>query len=90
MTRIELLPPADGQVVSRFEEACSKLGLRAHRGSLKQYDECTHWHLTLPGQKGTLEATWWPTNHSFWLEVRANRRADWMPPILEALQKEFS
>jgi len=87
--RIDLLPPAEGDPVLLFEAECAKLGLRAHRGTLAKYEESVHWHITRPGTKGTLEATWWPTNHAFWLEVRTNRRADWMPPIIEALKARF-
>jgi|GEM_PF-2470582 len=89
MDRVDLLPPGDGNVVEAFEEACKKHGLKAHRGSLEKYPESTHWHVTSPGQKGTLEATWWPTNQRLWLEIRANRRADWMLPVIEALMMKF-
>jgi len=89
MTRIDLIPPGSNDVIERFEEACRELGLRIHRGSLEKYPESMHWHLTIPKQKGTLEATWWPTNHALWMEGRKNRQADWMLPVVEALMLKF-
>jgi hypothetical protein len=88
MNRIDLTPPADN-VIEEFEDACRGLGLKVHRGTLAKYEECTHWHLNVSREKGTLEATWWPTNHTFWIEVRANREADWMPAVIEALKAKF-
>jgi hypothetical protein len=86
--RYDLNVPS-GNVVDIFEDACRELGLKVHRGSLAKYPECTHWHLTMSRQKGTLEATWWPTNHSLWVDIRANRSSDWMPDVLKALQEKF-
>ena len=86
--RYDLTPPAKN-VIESFEDACKELGLKAHRGSLAKYEECTHWHITRSREKGTLEATWWPTNHTLWLEIRTNRKADWMGPVVEKLVERF-
>ncbi|MCC7229835.1 MAG: hypothetical protein IT203_05540 [Fimbriimonadaceae bacterium] len=86
--RHDLIPPAQN-VVESFEAACKELGLRVHRGSLEKYEECTHWHITIPKQKGTLEATWWPTNHALWLDVRTNRKSEWMPAVIKSLAERF-
>ena len=88
VSRIDLVPPA-ANVIELFEDACADLGLKAHRGTLSKYPESTHWHITLPRSKGTLEATWWPTNHVLWLEVRNHRSADWMPAAIAKLVEEF-
>ena len=64
-------------VVGEFERRCEELGLIARRMSLKKYPGCTHWHLKKAGEKGTLEATWWPEKDRLWLSVHENRRAAW-------------
>jgi hypothetical protein len=86
--RIDLQPPAKN-VEQAFEDACAELGLKIHRGTLAKYEESVHWHLNMSRQKGTLEATWWPTNHKLWLEVRANREAEWMKPVIDSLVGKF-
>ncbi len=86
--RYHLNPPAQN-VVETFETACAELGLRVHRGSLATHPESTHWHLTIPKQKGTLEATWQPPNNTLWLDIRSNRKADWMEPVVRSLVEMF-
>ncbi|MBC8064333.1 MAG: hypothetical protein H7Y17_05850 [Chlorobia bacterium] len=86
--RYDLNPPAEN-VIETFEKACRDLGLKVHQGSLAKYPECIHWHLTISRQKGTLEGTWWSTNHTLWIEIRPNRKADWMEPVVKALVEKF-
>ena len=68
-----------------FERACSSLGLTINRLVLKKYPGCTHWHLTLPPNKGTLEATLLPSSKRFWLSVHTNRSADWQDDVIKLL-----
>jgi hypothetical protein len=55
-------------------------------GTLKQYSGCLHWHLCKQGQRGTLEATWWPVKRRFWFKSAANRTAPWVEETLSELQ----
>lgn len=87
--RFDLKAPREN-LAETFEARCRELGLEVHQGSLRKYQGCTHWHLTMPKQKGTLEATWWPKKGQFWLDMRSNRKSDWMPEIIEALVAEFA
>jgi hypothetical protein len=84
MTEIELTVPT-GEVVASFEAVAHAAGLSIHRGSLSKYKGSTHWHLTKPGERGTLEATWWPDNNRLWLAVHANRKAAWQEAAIEAI-----
>ena len=84
MTEVEL-PVPHGDVVALFEAAALGFGLAVERGTLRKYPGCTHWHLTTPGQKGTLEVTWWPARNRLWLGTHANRRAAWQDAALSAL-----
>jgi hypothetical protein len=71
----EISVPVAGDAVAWFEDRCSKMGLLVKRLELKKFPGCTHWHLTKPGETGTLEATWW--RGRLWLSVHDNRKAEW-------------
>ena len=66
-----------------FISMVSIFGLDGTESTLKQYPGCVHWHLNKPGEKGTLEATWWPKKRKFWLAVHENRRADWQEQVMD-------
>ncbi len=55
------------------------------RQSLKTKPGSVHYHLTCPGQTGTLELTIWPERQLIWLSVHANRAADWTDGAADAL-----
>jgi hypothetical protein len=81
MTEFELTSPSD-DVIAAVERYANNLGLDVQRGSLRKYPGSTHWHFTMPGQKGTLECTWWPAKDRLWLATHANRTADWQPTVI--------
>jgi len=79
VTEIELSPPV-GNVADAVESVAADLGLKtAIRISLKKYPGSIHWHFSSPGQRGTLECTWWPDGNRLWLAIHANRKGDWQP-----------
>jgi len=60
------------------------MGLVFKRLSLKKFPGSVHWHITKPGEKGTLEATWW--EGKFWFSVHENRMGQWQHEGLDTLQ----
>lgn len=85
------LPPAisEGDVISLFEARCRELGLAHKRLDLKKYPGASHWHLTKDGEKGTLEATFWPAKNRLWLSVHANRTSPWQDTMRIQLLNAF-
>lgn len=77
MGEYELRSPTDLDPLEWVEQKARALGLDSVLGSLKKYPGSTHWHLTKPGCKGTLEITWWPARNRLWIHQRLNRSADW-------------
>lgn len=75
--------PVGSEVSSRLEEACGSMGLVFKRLSLKKFPGSVHWHITKPGEKGTLEATWW--EGKFWFSVHENRRSEWVDGVVATL-----
>ncbi|MBX3097059.1 MAG: hypothetical protein KF812_09370 [Fimbriimonadaceae bacterium] len=69
--------------VDLIEHALASQGLEVSlRTTLKAFPGGMHWHLRLPGHKGTLELTL--HEGRLWFKVAQNRRADWM---LEAIER---
>lgn len=85
------VPPdlSSEKVVNIFIAEVNSLGLVAKEMLPKTYRGIIHWHLTMPDQKGTLEATWRPADRSFWLSIHDNRRADWQAGILLSMESVF-
>ncbi|HEY3781280.1 MAG TPA: hypothetical protein VGL56_09370 [Fimbriimonadaceae bacterium] len=69
-------------IVSRI---AADLGLDLKALTLAKYAGCIHWHLRKPGQKGTLEITWWPEKDKVWVSLRENRMGDWIDEAVEFL-----
>ena len=76
-------------MVAVFEACLQQLGLSFKRMSLAKYPGSTHWHIQRPGEKGTLEATWWPSEERLWLSVHANRRGDWQAAVIGEISDLF-
>src|ERR1019366_8828939 len=66
-------------IVDRFEQILTGLGLTFQRLALKKYPSCVHWHIQKLGLRGTLEATFIPEGQRLWVEARLGRQADWQP-----------
>lgn len=58
-------------------------GFKVAEMPLKSLPKGMHWHVSKPGQKGTLEATWNEDELRF--EVRSNRTGDWQTGAVKAL-----
>jgi hypothetical protein len=72
-----------------FETVARQLGLIVKRMSLAKYPSSVHWHLSRPGHKGVLEATWIP-GRRLWLSVHENRRADWQDEAIRQIMEAWS
>jgi hypothetical protein len=88
MREIEL-PPPRAEVSTKVEATAAKLGLAIQSTTLKQYPGSTHWHFTLPGNPGTLEATWWPRMNRLWLGIHSNRSAAWQEEAILSFRREL-
>lgn len=86
------VPPelSSDEVRGIFISMVSSMGLDGTETTLKKFSGSVHWHLHKPREKGTLEATWWPTERRFWFSIHENRRADWQDEILQVMELMFS
>lgn len=66
-----------------FESTLDALGLNYERIALKTKPNAVHWHIRKPREKGTLEATF--EQGQLYLEVRSNRMAEWIMPVIESI-----
>ena len=85
----ELGAPQDQDPIEAINAAAQTLGLEIKQGTLKKYPGSTHWHLTKPGNGGTLEITFDPRSNRLWIEQRANRTSEWQEPVVQALAETF-
>ncbi len=85
----EILHTASEEPVTLFERALQDLGFDYRRLSLKKFKDCVHWHICMPGQTGTLEATYVPDGHRLWLDVRKGREAPWQESAVAELKRLF-
>lgn len=89
MTEYELNLP-QGDVIAAVERCAAEQGLQIMRGDLGKYPGSTHWHFTLPGSSGTLEATWWPKRERLWLATHDNRSAAWQAEVIQRFQSAMA
>jgi hypothetical protein len=73
-----------------LDSAAAQLGLSSKRFTLASLPGATHWHFRMPGQKGTLEATYNPGTSEAWLSVHENRQGDWIETAIAAIQRLVS
>jgi hypothetical protein len=73
-------------VIDEFLARAVNLGLTVKEMRLSSLPQGRHWHISKPGQPGTLEATWSDGELTF--RVRSNRQGDWIPAALEKLSGE--
>lgn len=75
------------QLASLVEEAAARSGLQIRlKTTLRTYPGSQHWHLTMPGERGTLEITCWLTGKRVWFAVHANRRDEWIKEVLPGMK----
>ena len=78
------------EVPDRVESLCAAQGLiMATRGTLATYPGCVHWHFKRPGEKGTLEITWWAKTARLWFKVADGREGPWIRAAIERVKKEL-
>jgi hypothetical protein len=81
---------ASDKIVEAIDRAVTDQGLIVTlRGGLKSYPGCTHWHLKLDRERGTLEITWWPQHRKLWFTIQAGRSAAWIEKMAPQLKKEI-
>ncbi len=75
------------QLAALIEEAAENNGLQIRlRGTLRIYPGSQHWHFQKPGERGTLEVTFWPAGNRVWFSVQAGRRAVWIAEIIPLMK----
>lgn len=68
-----------GDPATLLEAIATELGLVVRlRSTLATYPGSIHWHFQRPGERGTLELTWWPSGGRLWLKVHPMRSAPWI------------
>lgn len=81
------LPSHHSQIAlpALIERTVAEAGLLADRRELRSYPGATHWHIRRSGANGTLELTYWPMESRLWFAIHANRRAEWIAPVIDDL-----
>jgi hypothetical protein len=90
MTEIEIAVPSPlfTDALRRIESVIQLLGLRVTmKGTLTGYPGCTHWHLKLGRQRGTLELTLWPRERRVWFSIHDGRTGEWIGAMAPRLKK---
>lgn len=81
---------SEKKVITLFEEVVVSCGLTvASRGTFKTLPGSVHWHFKHGADTGTLEATLEHEKHRFFLTYHDNRFADWIPPAIETITKQW-
>jgi len=93
MLEVELQIP-DGvetkTVIRVVEQVCASQDLTcALKGTLVRYPESVHWHFKQGRRKGTLEMTWWESEHRLWFKVAEGRRSKWIDERLPRLKEQI-
>ena len=52
---------------------------------LSSKPQARHWHVSQPGETGTLEVTWDPKALEFWISMRSNRSGTWIEDNAEEI-----
>ena len=97
MLEVELQIPGGVEtetVIRVVEHVCASNELTySLKGTLVSFPGSVHWHFKRGGQKGTLEMTWWESEHRLWFKVANGRTGEWMlesiPQLKEQIEKMF-
>jgi hypothetical protein len=81
-------------VIRVIEQVCASNELTCSlKGTLISYPGSVHWHFKRGRQNGTLEMTWWESEHRLWFKVAYGRADEWMlesiPQLKEQIEKMF-
>jgi hypothetical protein len=74
------------QILVRFVE---HFDLEVSEIALKSFPHRRHWHVRSSGLSGTIEFSWDMLSFEFWVDVRANRGADWICEIWPQISPFF-
>jgi hypothetical protein len=75
-------------VDSKIGSTCIAEGLLiGMKGTLASFPGSTHWHFKKPGERGTLEITFFPRDRRIWAQIQDGRRADWIDSCLERIRQ---
>jgi len=82
----------DGNAAEQVvEREAGSLGLTTRlKTVLAKYPGSTHWHFARPGERGTLEVTYWPGQSRCWISVHVNRRGAWIPEAAETMRARMA
>ncbi len=93
MIEVELQIPDSVEtetVIRVVEQVCASRDLTcALKGTLVSYPESIHWHFKQGIQKGTLEVTWWESEHRLWFKVADGRSGIWIDERLPQLKEQI-
>jgi hypothetical protein len=54
-----------------------------------KYAGSIHWHLKKGRERGTLEATLWPSQNRFWFSMQDGRKGDWVMPAAHRMKAQL-
>jgi len=93
MIEVELQVPdsTDAEAVRKaVEEICASHALICTlKGTLLRYPASIHWHFKQGKYKGTLEITWWESQHRLWFKVTSNRENKWIDESIPLLKEQM-
>jgi hypothetical protein len=77
-------------VVKNVEYVCTSNSLTCKlKGTLASYPGSIHWHFKRGKQKGTLEITWWESEHCLWFKVASGRKSRWIEESIPVLKEQI-
>ncbi len=90
MRNVEITLPVDVRD-ERIEEAVDQAIASAElsvtlRDTLQAFPGCIHWHVQNGRESGTLEITFWPSEHRAWFSVQQARKAPWIDAKIKLLE----
>jgi hypothetical protein len=93
MIEVELQIPDSVEpeaVIKIVEQVCVSNELTCGlKGTLVSYPGSIHWHFKRGTQKGTLEMTWWESEHRLWFKVATRRTSEWIVESIPELKEQI-
>jgi hypothetical protein len=79
----EAVPGMVEQVCASNELTCTL------KGTLVSYPGSIHWHFKQSKQSGTLEITWWESEHRLWFKIASGRTSEWILQSIPRLKEQI-
>jgi hypothetical protein len=88
MTDLEVdLSHASGALEKKIESLSNALGLSVTlKTTSAKFPGSIHWHFKKGRERGTLEATLWPSQNRLWFSMQDGRAADWVMPAAREIK----